>query len=83
MVKLLNYEYFAELANPENVALGCSIVNDIWKWDIGLSHLSKVDVGWTTYPPVAQGDCMSISKNATTADVFPCTDAKRIMCTSF
>lgn len=71
----------SDLADPDIISLGCSIINGTWKWDWLSAALVYGHVGWTTLPSVDLGDCLGISKNLTSAVVYPCSDPKRMLCT--
>lgn len=79
------YQFLTELVYPDAVTIGgkFSTSNNKWAWTWNTMFIfGNAVVGWTTAPPVTQGDCMGISANATSAVVFPCTDLKRVMCSS-
>jgi len=77
--KICNIISFVELQDPDVIALGGKISNGNWIWLKG-NLFDKVDVGWSTFPPPEYGDCIGISRKATSASVFPCIYPKRVMC---
>lgn len=77
-----NYESFAlELQDLDMVAVGAKYTNGSWVWNRDPPvDVNSTAVGWPLGPPSDKGDCMGVSKNATSTSIFPCIHPKRVMC---
>jgi hypothetical protein len=71
---------FVELKETDVVAVNGRYFNGTWMWLRANYPFNLTAIGWRSLPPPENGDCIGLSKNATSAPVYSCIYPKRVMC---